>query len=172
MAQVSGVGEQTNWVTEKKNKSSRGRLVIQKPLGIQNVTDQWTDGWTYRQTNTARCRVACPRLKSKVEKWEPFHSFFDKTLYGIWPPYRRAFIHAMTATIHLALLIAPTLWFNLAISSSGHFPNKALFEYLTSGCFYSRARDSTTRFVSPSARLLVGLSVRHTLLFYYTLGHF
>ena len=66
-------------------------------------------------------------------KWEPFPSFFDKTLYGIWPPYRCAFIHAMTATIHLALLLVPMLWFYLAISSGRHFPNKAWLEYLTSG---------------------------------------
>ena len=42
--------------------------VMQKPLGIQKC-DGRTDGPTYRPTDlptdTARCRVACPRLKSK-----------------------------------------------------------------------------------------------------------
>ena len=40
--------------------------VMQKPLGIQKC-DGWTDGPTDRHTDlptdTARCRVACPRLK-------------------------------------------------------------------------------------------------------------
>ena len=38
--------------------------------------------------------------------------------------------------------------------------------------FKSRARDSTTRFVGPSACRSIGPSVRHTLLFYYTLRYF
>ena len=41
--------------------------VMQKPLGIQKC-DGRTDIPTYRPTNTARCRVACPRLKINREK--------------------------------------------------------------------------------------------------------
>ena len=42
--------------------------VVQKPLGIQKCdgpTDGPTDGRTDLPTDTARCRVACPRLKTK-----------------------------------------------------------------------------------------------------------
>ena len=67
---VNGASERCGWANKlsdwDEKKSSRRRLVIQKPLGIQNMTDQWTDGWTYRQTNTARCRVACPQLKTQT----------------------------------------------------------------------------------------------------------
>ena len=38
--------------------------VMQKPLAIQKC-DGWTDGPTDGRTDTARCRVACPRLKIK-----------------------------------------------------------------------------------------------------------
>ena len=37
--------------------------VMQKPLAIQNMFRNVTDGRTDRPTDTARCRVACPRLK-------------------------------------------------------------------------------------------------------------
>ena len=41
---------------------------MQKPLGIQKC-DGRTDLPTYRPTDTARCRVACPRLKKVIKKW-------------------------------------------------------------------------------------------------------
>ena len=44
--------------------------VMQKPLGIQKCdgqTDQPTDRPTDRPTDTARCRVACLRLKMSVK---------------------------------------------------------------------------------------------------------
>ena len=39
--------------------------VMQKTLGIQKC-DGLTDIWTDLPTNTARCRVACPRLKINI----------------------------------------------------------------------------------------------------------
>ncbi|MEE3021465.1 MAG: hypothetical protein VX367_02380 [SAR324 cluster bacterium] len=33
-------------------------------MEFKNVTDGRTDRPTYRPTDTARCRVACPRLKT------------------------------------------------------------------------------------------------------------
>ena len=44
--------------------------VMRKPLGTQKC-DGWTDGRTDQPTDlptdTARCRVACPRIKSVAE---------------------------------------------------------------------------------------------------------
>ena len=45
----------------------RAGAEMQKPLGIQKC-DGRTDGPTDLPTNTARCRVACPRLKSTSDR--------------------------------------------------------------------------------------------------------
>ena len=52
-------------------QSSRGRLGrssnAKKRWQFKNVTDGLTDGFMDGRTDTARCRVACPRLKTRVE---------------------------------------------------------------------------------------------------------
>ena len=66
------------WTKADRGKLKQGRIhgnpvadgwagaVMQKPIAIQKCdgpTDRRTDGWTYWPTDTARCRVTCPRLK-------------------------------------------------------------------------------------------------------------
>ena len=77
----------------EKNKTKQGRIhgktvadgwegaVIQKLLVIQKSLGQ-IDGWTDGRTDTARCRVACPRLKmiQKIRETDFFNSQVSKQL--------------------------------------------------------------------------------------------
>ena len=70
-------------MAKKKQKQKQGRIhgnpvadgwagaVMQKPLANQKSdrpTDRPTDLPTYRPSDTAKCRVACPRLKKVIKK--------------------------------------------------------------------------------------------------------
>ena len=73
-------------------QSSRGRLDrsgnAKNNSEFKNVTDGRTDRPTYRPTDTARCRVACPRLKT-VKSWSHSLTYILSSSRQLFPAIRQ-----------------------------------------------------------------------------------